>query len=220
MPVINIEGASAVGKTTTSSMLASRYNAFHIPEVNSWWQRPEDEYPEWFFERQLDRWSIAQEKLQKHHFVVIDIDLFQPFWYNWAFDFTLFGGQSLDFVAEFYRKQIRAQKIGFSDKYYLLSATETELRKRKAGDLGRRRGGFEMNLKFIEPQRHYFQALNAFIPGLVCFIESVSIESNVKKIIETIPSRSQEHTYSMELFEFMVKWLREHPAKEFSGDST
>jgi deoxyadenosine/deoxycytidine kinase len=82
MAIINIEGASAVGKTTTSNTLALRYNAYHIPEVNTWWKRPEPEYPEWFFERQLDRWRIAQEKLENHRFVVIDIDLFQPLWYN------------------------------------------------------------------------------------------------------------------------------------------
>jgi hypothetical protein len=116
---------------------------------------------------------------------------------------------------EFYREQLLAQKIGFPDMYYLLSTNETELRKRKEGDTTRRRGGFEMNLKFIEPQRHYFKALNSFIPNLVCFIESVSIEDNVKHLIDTIPSRPKEHTYSMELFDFMTNWLRDHKASEF-----
>lgn len=215
MTVINIEGASAVGKTTTSSLLASSYKGFHIPEVNAWWKCPDPEYREWFFERQLDRWRIAQEKKEDHRFVVIDIDLFQPFWYNWAFDFTLFGGQSLDFVTDFYRKQFLAQKIGFPDRYYILNANETELLKRKVGDTTRRRGGFELNLKFIEPQRHYFEALNSFIPNLVCFMESVSIEGNVKQIIETLPSGSKEHTFSLELFDFMTNWLSNHKASDF-----
>lgn len=174
--IINLEGASAVGKTTTSSALALSYDGFHIPEVNTWWKHPEHAHPEWFFERQLDRWKIAQEKIKDHRFVVIDIDLFQPFWYNWAFGFTLFGGQTLEFVSEFYRKQLLDRKIGFPDKYYLLNINENELRKRKDGDTFRRRGGFEMNLQFIEPQRHYFEALNSFIPDLVCFIESISVE--------------------------------------------
>jgi hypothetical protein len=86
MAVINIEGASASGKTTTSSALALGYDGYHIPEVNTLWMRPEYEYREWFFERNVDRWRIAQEKMKDHRFVVIDIDLFQPFWYNWAFD--------------------------------------------------------------------------------------------------------------------------------------
>ncbi len=216
MTVINIEGASASGKTTTSSALALRYDGYHIPEVNTWWKRPENEYREWFFERNVDRWRIAKEKIKDHRFVVIDIDLFQPFWYNWAFDFTLYGRQSLDFVAEFYRKQLLDQKIGFPDKYYLLSANETELRKRKEGDITRRRGGFEMNLKFIEPQRHYFKALNSFVPNLVSFIESVSIEDNVNRILETIPSKPKQHTYSIELFDFMTNWLNDNKESDFS----
>jgi hypothetical protein len=124
-------------------------------------------------------------------------------------------GQSLDFITEYYHKQLVAQKIGFPDKYYLLSTNETELRKRKEEDTTRRRGGFEMNFKFIEPQRHYFKALNSFIPNLACFIESVSIENNVKNIIETIPSGPKEHTYSMELFDFMINWLSDHKASDF-----
>ncbi|MZQ83033.1 hypothetical protein GQF01_13045 [Paenibacillus sp. 5J-6] len=219
MKVISIEGASAAGKTSTSSLLTSKYNGFHIPEVNTWWKRPDHVYPEWFFERQVNRWEIAREKMRDYDFIVIDIDLFQPFWYNWAFDFTLFGGQSLDFVADFYRKQFLAKKIGFPDKYYILSTSEAELRRRKANDLTRRRGGFELNLGFIEPQKHYFKALNAFIPNLVCFIESVSIDENVKQIHESLPSQVQEHTYSIELFEFMVDWLRKNKASDFVKSS-
>jgi hypothetical protein len=214
--VISIEGASAAGKTATSSLLASNHNGFHIPEVNTWWKRPEQVYPEWFFERQVDRWRIAQEKMNDHRFVVIDIDIFQPFWYNWAFEYTLFGGQSLDFVADFYRKQLHDQRIGFPDKYYILSTDETELRKRKEGDVTRRRSGFELNLKFIEPQKHYFKALNSFIPSLVCLIESVSIEENMNQIIATLPNGLQEHTFSIELFEFMINWLSNNKASDFS----
>ncbi|NIK75239.1 adenylate kinase family enzyme [Paenibacillus castaneae] len=81
MIIIGIEGASAVGKTTTSAKLAAEHGAFHIPEVNTWWkERPVPEYQEWWFERQVDRWSIAQKNAKNHPFVVIDIDLFQSFW--------------------------------------------------------------------------------------------------------------------------------------------
>ncbi|WP_236013304.1 hypothetical protein [Paenibacillus glycanilyticus] len=83
MTIISIEGASAVGKTSTSTELAAIHGAFHIPEINTWWkERPNPEYREWWFERQADRWRIALENRNKHSFVVIDIDLFQPFWYN------------------------------------------------------------------------------------------------------------------------------------------
>lgn len=216
MTVISIEGASAVGKTTTSAKLAASYGGIHIPEVNTWWkQRPVPEYREWWFERQADRWRIAQEHLATYRFAVIDIDLFQPFWYNWAFDFTLFDRQSLEFVSHYYRKLILQQQIGIPDKYYVLSATEAELRKRKVEDTTRRRGGFEMNLQFVEPQKSYFQALNAFVPDLVHFIESVSVETNAELIMNTIPPGRRDHTYSIELFDYMVDWLGSHKASEF-----
>ncbi|WP_274654587.1 hypothetical protein [Paenibacillus humicola] len=97
-----------------------------------------------------------------------------------------------------------------------MSANEAELRKRKEGDHTRRRGGFEMNLTCVEPQKHYFKALNSFLPNLVRFIESVSVEENVKQINDSLPSREQEHTYSTELFEFMIDWLRKNHVSDFA----
>jgi len=216
MTIISIEGASAAGKTTTSSTLATQNGAFHIPEVAAWWKKPEQEYPEWFFERQVERWKIATEKEQDGQ-VIIDIDLFQPFWYNWAFNFTLFGGQTLKFVESFYRPLLSQRKLGFPDKYFILYTSENNLRARKANDKSRLRRGFELNLNFIEPQKRYFQALNDFCPGLVCFIESVDIESNVKNIKRELPSCKNTHRYSLELFDFMVDWLRTHKADVDSG---
>lgn len=216
MTIISIEGASAVGKTSTSSELAAIHGAFHIPEINTWWkERPNPEYREWWFERQVDRWRIALENRNKHSFVVIDIDLFQPFWYNWAYDFTLFDNQSLEFIADYYRNLILDQKIGFPDRYYLLSCSEDELIKRKESDSSRKRGGFDMNLQFIKPQKHYFEALNREVPGLVHFIDSVSVDRNIGEIITSIPSNPNKHTYSIELFDFMVDWLSRNKADQF-----
>ncbi|GGN91435.1 hypothetical protein [Saccharibacillus kuerlensis] len=213
MTIISMEGASAAGKTTTSAAFALRNDAFHILEVDSLWEKPEQEYPEWFFERQLDRWRLAVEKEQEQQ-VIVDIDLFQPFWYNWAFDFTLFNGQTLAFVEEFYRPLISEQKLGFPDKYFILYAPENRLRERKAGDSTRLRRGFELNLTFIEPQKRYFQELNEYCPGLVTFIESVSIEENVRRIESELPNVRSGHRYSMELFDFMVNWLKNNRAAE------
>ncbi|MCJ7842027.1 hypothetical protein MUB24_14170 [Lederbergia sp. NSJ-179] len=207
MTIISIDGASAVGKTTTSSKLAMNYGGYWIPEVNALWKSPEPMYPEWFFEKQVERWTIAQRKSSSYPFIVIDIDLFQPLWYNWVFDFTLFGGQSLEFVTEFYRKQLLNRTIGFPDKYFVLYTDEVELRKRKNGDNTRRRSGFEMNLRMIEPQKRYFNALRSLNPDLVCFIESDNTEMIVEKIIGTLPSTPCQHTFSVELFDFIVNWL-------------
>ncbi|NIK75240.1 hypothetical protein FHS15_000338 [Paenibacillus castaneae] len=72
-----------------------------------------------------------------------------------------------------------------------------------------------MNLQIIEPQKYYFEALNAFVPGLVHFIEAADIEKNVDIIMNTMPTQTREHTYSIELYDYMVDWLREHKASQF-----
>jgi len=79
--IISVEGASAAGKTTTSATLAIRNNALHIHEVAACWEKLEPIYPKWFFERQVDRWNMATRQEPTTQ-VIIDIDLFQPFWYN------------------------------------------------------------------------------------------------------------------------------------------
>ncbi|WP_236013305.1 hypothetical protein [Paenibacillus glycanilyticus] len=72
-----------------------------------------------------------------------------------------------------------------------------------------------MNLQFIEPQKHYFEALNKEVPGLVHFIDSVSVDRNIGEIITSIPSTQKKHTYSIELFDFMVDWLSRNKADQF-----
>ncbi|WP_458121639.1 hypothetical protein [Paenibacillus sp. Z6-24] len=120
MTIISIEGASAAGKTTTSAALSAQSGALHIPEVAALWEKPDQLYPEWFFERQVDRWHMAARHEQETQ-VIIDIDLFQPFWYNWSFDFTLFDGQSLDFVEaigiESNVERIRSELPGCADDH-------------------------------------------------------------------------------------------------------
>ncbi|MCQ4087002.1 ATP-binding protein [Saccharibacillus sp. JS10] len=218
MTIISIEGASAAGKTTTSAALCAANGGFHIPEVAARWEKPQPEYPEWFFERQVDRWQIATEK-EINALVTIDIDLFQPFWYNWSFDFTLFDGQSIEFLANFYRPLVEQRKLGFPDRYFILHTDEPNLRQRKAGDATRQRRGFEMNLTFIEPQKRYFEALNHYIPGLVTFIPSITIDKNVELISTELPNLNNTHRYSLDLFDHMVHWLSTNPATQFKSSN-
>lgn len=112
MPLICLEGASAVGKTTTCSEIEKRYHAYIIPEVNFLFERPKVESRTWYVERQVERWQIAQEKLITHDIVIFDGDIFQPLSYNWCFDFQVFN-QSLEFLADFYRKKFLKRKSGF-----------------------------------------------------------------------------------------------------------
>ena len=144
MSFICLEGASAVGKTTTSNELAKRTNAYIIPEVNLLFERPVVESKTWYLERQIDRWLIAQEKLETYETVILDGDIFQPLSYNWCFDFNIYN-QSLDFIAGFYRNEIKEGRIRFPDKYFYLYTNQVNLKNRKENDITRKRGNFEKN---------------------------------------------------------------------------
>lgn len=166
MSVICLEGASAVGKTTTSKEIAKKTNTYIIPEVNLLFERPRGESKTWYLERQVERWQIAQEKLQMYDTVILDGDIFQPFSYNWCFDFKL-SNQSLDFIYEFYREEIKAERIGFPDKYFYLYTNQANLRYRKEYDVTRNRGNFEKHLEIVEPHRRFYEALNEFVPNFM-----------------------------------------------------
>jgi len=145
MSLICLEGASAVGKTSTSNEIAKRTNTYIIPEVNLLFVRPKVESKTWYLERQIERWQIAQEKLKTYNTVILDGDIFQPLSYNWCYDFNLFN-QSLEFIARFYRNEIKEGRIRFPDKYFYLYTDPENLKYRKENDITRKRGNIHLYL--------------------------------------------------------------------------
>jgi len=211
MAIICFEGASAVGKTTTARAIEETCGAFIVPEVNQLFARPENEPPEWYFERQLDRWQIAGKEIKNYELVILDGDPFQPLWYNWAYDYA--GWQKLDFMEEFYGAAIQNKMIDFPRLYFILSTNEAELRKRKMSDSSRQRHGFETHLKMIAPQRRYFEAVKTFSPGKVVFLEAETIESNIEFIRDrALTAESDNSARSELLFGKITQWLRENRA--------
>jgi len=206
--IITLEGASAVGKTTTSQTLVDQAGAYAIPEVNALFTRPQGEDPHWYLQRQADRWQIAQEQTKDHPIVVLDGDVFQPLWYNWTFEQD--GFPPLEFNADFYRPLIRAGKLEFPSHYFVLLASEPELRRRKESDPTRSRRGFEKHLRLIDCQAAYFRAMNTLAPGLVHFIEATSMETTQQTIAETV-QQSPRPVDHPALFEGMVDWLARNP---------
>lgn len=213
MPIICFEGASAVGKTATAQRFKEQRGAFVVPEVNLLFERPTNESAEWYFERQVERFEIAQEQSRTHEIVILDGDVFQPLWYGWAFDFA--GWQSLDFCERFYKQKIENKTIDFPDCYFVFSAEEAELRKRKAGDATRRRRNFEIQLQMIEPQRRYFRAMNALSPNRAFFLKAESIEDNVEFVSRHVSDSSRRYEIEPQvLFGKMICWLQNNKADD------
>ncbi len=213
MPIICLEGASAVGKTTTSEGIAKITNAYIVPEVNLLFERPNDETKTWYLERQVERWQIVQNKLKKYDTVILDGDIFQPLAYNWCFNFEIFN-QSLEFIYEFYLSEIMAGRIGFPDKYFYLSTSQANLRQRKEHDLTRKRRNFEEHLEIIVPHRRYYGALNERIPNYVKFMNTKSLRENIQMIINHLPSSSTNMNSKM-LLNNIKSWLTNNQASHF-----
>lgn len=208
MPIVCFEGPSAVGKTTVAAALAAE-GAHVVPEVNVLFERPADEAPGWYFERQVDRWALAVEAARGHPLVVLDGDPFQPLWYNWAYGFA--GWQGLDFMEAFYRPRLVRGELGFPDLYVVFGADERVLRERRDSDPARRRRGFETHLRFIEPQRRYFRAMRELSPDRVRFLEARDVAASARAMAAAA-REAPPGEEAVELFDRMVGWLREHPA--------
>jgi hypothetical protein len=211
MPIICFEGASAVGKTTTANRFKTICGAFVVPEVNLLFVRPRNESPEWYFERQVERWQIAQEQSKSYRLVILDGDPFQPFWYCWAYNFV--GWQSLDFMERFYQSKIQNKTLDFPDRYFIFSIMEAELIKRKESDVTRRRRAFETHMRMIEPQRRYFQAMQSFSLNKVRFVKAETVEGNVEVIQKNVSNLANSGEGEAKiLFSKMVGWLQQNEA--------
>jgi hypothetical protein len=161
--------------------------------------------------KKVERWEIAQERLNTYDLVIFDGDIYQPFSYNWCFDFDILN-QSLEFLTEFYRKQLLGKKIGFPDKYFYLYTNQENLKYRKENDITRNRGNFNKHLGIVEPHKRFYTSLNDILPNYVQLIEAKTITNNVN-IIDNMSSPSVlTNSYSIPLFDSIVDWLTKNKA--------
>ena len=190
-----------MGNTTAASALAAT-GACVVPEVNELFSRPAGEAPDWYLERQVERWTMAA---RAPGLAILDGDPFQPLWYNWSYGFD--GWQPLDELAAFYRPRILRGDINFPDQYVILGAPAGVLRARKEGDATRRRHGFDAHLRFMEPQRRYFAAMQSFAPARVHFADALPVAETVRLVTAAAREAVREERPA-ELFDRMVDWLR------------
>jgi deoxyadenosine/deoxycytidine kinase len=211
MPIICLEGASAVGKTTTAKRLAEQYNAFIVPEVNALLTRPVPEPPTWYLERQAERWAIAQKHLSSHPLVVLDGDVLQPIWYNWIYQNDDYAAQA-DMLHAFYRQHIERGIMALPDAYILLTVGREELRRRKSADTTRTRRNFESHLQLIEPQKQYFEEMARAAPGYVQVMEAPNVEHSAAKIISVVSTLGKRLTKaeSVRLIDHLCAWLKQN----------
>ncbi len=70
-----------------------------------------------------------------------------------------------------------------------------------------------MNLKMIEPQRRYFQAMHTFSPSRVCFLEAETTKATVEFVREQISGLVEsDRNDSVALFGKMIQWVRKNEA--------
>lgn len=204
MAIICIEGASASGKSTVCRILETEFGFTRIPEVNELYPRSPAESPTWYFERQIDRWIMACDISSVGGSVILDGDPFQPVWYNWIFPDI--GLQPIPDVIRFYHEKVKSRVLRVPDKYYFLTTSELELRRRKESDQSRSRRNFEMHLRLIEPQMAYFTAMNDSAPGLVSVMESGD-SREVAKLIASDHLALQGKSCRSDVFEMMCRFV-------------
>lgn len=208
--IICLEGPSAVGKTTTCAALVEYNNAFVVPEVNALFERPAQAPADWYLERQVERWEIAQKHATNDRLVILDGDIFQPLWYNWSFGFAEY--QPLSVLSAFYRPRIEAGLIGFPDHYVHLFVDVNALRLRKEADQTRSRRGFDSHLRLLQTQPRYFEMLSSLMPGKVHSVEAKSVETNLHHISECSAMPVPTVMTSLEIFDEIAEWLQTNTA--------
>ena len=212
MAVICLEGPSGVGKTTIAAWLTQGFGTAVVPEVNLLFERKADEPWHWYFDRQADRSSAAKEISSAGQLAVLDGDPFQPLWYNWAYGYDF--GEPPEVLHGYYAKLLADGRLVFPDRYFILAASEPELRSRKENDHTRTRRNFERHLSFIAPQRAYFEFLRSRDEKWVRFIDNKSAEVSARRIAEASEGAPASQD-SPEMFSTIVDWLSRHTAEEF-----
>jgi len=210
MTILCIEGPSAVGKTTVCRVLEDEHGFVRIAEVNEHFVRGPHEPPFWYFERQVERWRMAQTISSAGGIALLDGDALQPLWYNWIFSQD--AAQSMPDTLAFYRTQIEHGSLGLPDRYFVLMSSEDALRARKAADASRSRRNFDRHLQLVAPQLAYFRAVQDTAPDRVRFLQADDVRQTADAIAREALAAPRDES-SARAFETMATFVSgTHPS--------
>ncbi len=95
-----------------------------------------------------------------------------------------------------------------------LTASEEQLRERRAADASRSRRNFDKHLRMAGPLLRYFCALSEAAPGRVAVVETNRPGELVGRVAEALGRLPPGPPDSLRLLDCMADWLRSHPAAE------
>ena len=207
--VLCVEGPSAVGKTTLAAALARECGAAVMPELDASGAPPPGSSAAWFVERHAARWRLARETAARAPFAVLEGDPFKGLWYNRVYSDE--GWEGVGVVAPLYRAQVEAGALAFPDLYVVLTASEGQLRERRAGDPMRTRRNFEKHLRMTGPLLDYFREMRDIAPGRVAIVETGRREELTGSVVEALGRLPLGQPDSLRLLDHMTGWLGSHP---------
>ncbi|MEM7102876.1 MAG: chloramphenicol acetyltransferase [Bacteroidota bacterium] len=202
-PIICFEGPSGVGKTTLAQMLSGDFNI--IPEVNQLFERSENEHEYWYYERQLERYTIAKNANKP---TIFDGDIFQPIWYNWVCNYpaNFLGNKE---THAWYKAKIEQGLIKFPNLYIIFDTNEKDLRTRKENDTTRTRRNFEKHLKIIAPLRRYYKFLEKETTLQMRFIQYDDFDSTKQQVLDAIKKLEIKSIDDQMVFSKIDNWINQ-----------
>lgn len=113
--VVTFEGAPAVGKSTVAGKLSDFHSCYTVPEVNKLFGKEDRISDLWYYQKQVERWNLANENQDYSVLSILDGDVFQPIWFGALFPNENWG--NFKQKVNFYSEMLDKKNIDFPNIY-------------------------------------------------------------------------------------------------------